>query len=64
MKWINVPSYSPEAVAEFTVGLMLTTIRKYHKAYNRVREHNFTLSGLSAVQILPGPPPSQALTKA
>jgi D-lactate dehydrogenase len=42
----RVPSYSPEAVAEFTVGMMLTVIRKYHKAYNRVREGNFLLDGL------------------
>lgn len=42
----HVPSYSPEAVAEFAVGMMLLAIRKYHKAYNRVREGNFLLSGL------------------
>jgi lactate dehydrogenase-like 2-hydroxyacid dehydrogenase len=42
----RVPSYSPEAVAEFTVGMMMTVVRKYHKAYNRVREGNFLLDGL------------------
>ncbi|MDO6426873.1 2-hydroxyacid dehydrogenase [Thalassotalea sp. 1_MG-2023] len=42
----RVPVYSPEAVAEHTVGLMLTLSRKYHKAYNRVREGNFSLDGL------------------
>ncbi len=42
----RVPEYSPEAVAEHTVGLMLTLSRKYHKAYNRVREGNFALDGL------------------
>jgi len=41
-----VPSYSPHAVAEFTVGLLLTVVRKYHKAFNRTREGNFSLSGL------------------
>jgi len=46
IKVARVPSYSPEAVAEFTVGMMLTVIRKYHKAYNRVREGNFLLDGL------------------
>jgi len=46
IKVTRVPSYSPEAVAEFTVGMMLTVIRKYHKAYNRVREGNFLLDGL------------------
>ena len=42
----RVPEYSPEAVAEHTVGLMLTLSRKFHKAYNRVREGNFSLQGL------------------
>ena len=45
LKVTHVPSYSPQAVAEFTVGLILTTVRKYHKAYNRVREGDFTLTG-------------------
>jgi D-lactate dehydrogenase len=42
----NVPSYSPEAVAEFAVGLIQTVNRKTHRAYNRVREGNFNLEGL------------------
>ncbi|QOL26450.1 2-hydroxyacid dehydrogenase [Thalassotalea sp. LPB0316] len=42
----RVPEYSPEAVAEHTVGLMLTLSRKFHKAYNRIREGNFALDGL------------------
>jgi D-lactate dehydrogenase len=42
----RVPSYSPEAVAEHTLALMLTLIRKTHKAYNRVKENNFDLNGL------------------
>jgi lactate dehydrogenase-like 2-hydroxyacid dehydrogenase len=46
IKVVRVPSYSPEAVAEFAVGMILTVIRKYHKAYNRVREGNFLLTGL------------------
>ncbi|KAF9453683.1 hypothetical protein P691DRAFT_694283 [Macrolepiota fuliginosa MF-IS2] len=46
IKVARVPAYSPEAVAEFTVGMMMTVIRKYHKAYNRVREGNFLLDGL------------------
>ena len=45
LKVTHVPSYSPHAVAEFTVGLILTTVRKYHKSYNRVREGDFTLTG-------------------
>ncbi|QRV76550.1 D-isomer specific 2-hydroxyacid dehydrogenase, NAD binding domain [Ceratobasidium sp. AG-Ba] len=42
----TVPAYSPEAVAEFAVGMLLTIVRKYHKAFNRVREGNFLLDGL------------------
>ncbi len=43
---VRVPSYSPEAVAEHAVALMLTLNRKTNKAYNRVREGNFSLQGL------------------
>lgn len=42
----RVPAYSPEAVAEHCVALMLTLNRKTHKAYNRIREDNFDLNGL------------------
>ncbi|CAI6090870.1 hypothetical protein V2G26_015380 [Clonostachys chloroleuca] len=42
----NVPSYSPEAVAEFAVALIQTLNRNTHRAYNRVREGNFALNGL------------------
>jgi D-lactate dehydrogenase len=42
----NVPSYSPEAVAEFAVALLQTLNRKTHRAFNRVREGNFSLDGL------------------
>lgn len=43
---LRVPAYSPEAVAEHCIALMLTLSRKTHKAYNRVREDNFDLNGL------------------
>ncbi|WP_439152815.1 2-hydroxyacid dehydrogenase [Winogradskyella sp.] len=43
---VRVPSYSPEAVAEHTFALILTLNRKTHKAYNRVREGNFSLKNL------------------
>lgn len=43
---VRVPEYSPYAVAEHTFGLILALNRKIHKAYNRVREGNFALSGL------------------
>jgi D-lactate dehydrogenase len=42
----RVPAYSPHAVAEHTVAMMLTLNRKTHRAYNRVREGNFALEGL------------------
>jgi D-lactate dehydrogenase len=42
----RVPAYSPHAVAEHTLGMMLALNRKYHKAFNRVREGNFSLEGL------------------
>jgi D-lactate dehydrogenase len=43
---VRVPAYSPHAVAEHTVALLLCLNRKIHRAYNRVREHNFSLNGL------------------
>jgi len=42
----RVPAYSPHAVAEHTVALILALNRKTHRAYNRVREGNFALDGL------------------
>lgn len=42
----RVPAYSPEAVAEHTVAMILCLNRKLHKAYNRVRDDNFALDGL------------------
>ena len=43
---VRVPEYSPHAVAEHTIGLVLTLDRRLHKAYNRVRDGNFSLEGL------------------
>jgi D-lactate dehydrogenase len=43
---VRVPAYSPHAVAEHAVALLLTLNRKIHRAFNRVRELNFSLSGL------------------
>ena len=42
----RVPAYSPYAVAEHAVGMLLTLNRKIHRAFNRVRELNFSLNGL------------------
>ncbi|MBS3941709.1 MAG: 2-hydroxyacid dehydrogenase [Actinobacteria bacterium] len=43
---VRVPAYSPYAVAEHTVALMLSVQRKIHRAHNRVRDGNFALDGL------------------
>ncbi len=43
---VRVPSYSPQAVAEHALALIMTLNRKTHKAYNRVRDGNFALDGL------------------
>ncbi|MDD9898899.1 MAG: 2-hydroxyacid dehydrogenase [Candidatus Melainabacteria bacterium] len=43
---VRVPSYSPDAVAEHAIALILTLNRKTHKAYNRTREANFSIDGL------------------
>ena len=42
---VHVPAYSPYAVAEHAMALLLTSVRRIHKAYNRTREFNFSLSG-------------------
>ena len=47
----RVPAYSPNAISEFTVGLVLTLGRQIHRAYNRVRENNFELQGLEGFEI-------------
>jgi len=46
MTIVRVPAYSPYAVAEYAIGLILTLNRQIHRAYNRVRENNFSLDGL------------------
>lgn len=43
---VRVPAYSPHAVAEHAVALMLTLNRKTHRAYYRIRDNNFTINGL------------------
>ena len=44
---VHVPAYSPYAVAEHAIALLLTSVRRIHKAYNRTREFNFSLNGLT-----------------
>lgn len=48
---VRVPAYSPYAVAEHTLGLILSLNRKFHKAYGRVRDGNFALDGLLGFDI-------------
>ena len=48
---VRVPAYSPYAVAEHTAALLLTSIRRIHKAYNRTRDFNFSLNGLTGYDL-------------
>ena len=48
---VRVPAYSPYAVAEHTMAMLLTSVRRIHKAYNRTREFNFSLSGLKGFDL-------------
>ena len=47
----RVPAYSPYAVAEHAMALYLTNNRRIHKAYNRVRDYNFSLAGLTGTDL-------------
>ena len=47
----SVPSYSPHAVSEFTIGLMLSLARHIPRAYQRVRDNNFELEGLEGFEL-------------
>ena len=47
----RVPEYSPHAVAEFAFGLLLTNVRRVHKAYIRTKDHNFSLEGLTGFDL-------------
>ncbi len=51
VKVVRVPAYSPNAVAEHAIALILTLNRKTHKAYNRVRESNFSLERLTGFNL-------------
>jgi len=48
---VRVPAYSPESIAEHTIGLILSLNRHIHRAYNRVRESNFSLNGLLGFEL-------------
>lgn len=51
IKVLRVPAYSPHAVAEHAVALIMTLNRKTHKAYNRVREGNFSIERLTGFEL-------------
>lgn len=48
---VHVPAYSPYAVAEFAMALLLNLNRKLHRAYNRTRDFNFSINGLTGVDL-------------
>lgn len=48
---LRVPSYSPEAVAEFAIALLLTVNRFTHRAYNRTRDFNMSINGLMGTDL-------------
>lgn len=48
---LRVPAYSPEAVAEHTAALLMTSVRRIHKAYNRTRDFNFSIAGLEGFNL-------------
>lgn len=48
---LRVPAYSPHAVAEHAMALLLTSIRRIHKAYIRTKDHNFSLAGLTGFDL-------------
>ncbi len=48
---VHVPAYSPYAVAEHAIALLMTSIRRIHKAYIRTRDFNFSLSGMTGFDL-------------
>lgn len=51
LRIVRVPAYSPYAVAEHAIALLLTSIRRIHKAYIRTKDFNFSLSGLTGFDL-------------
>lgn len=48
---VRVPAYSPYAVAEHAMAMLLTSVRRIHKAYNRTKDFNFSLGGLTGFDL-------------
>ena len=51
IKVLRVPGYSPEGVAEHAITIAMAANRKIHKAYNKVRDNNFSLTGLTGLNL-------------
>ena len=51
LRIFRVPAYSPYAVAEHTIALLLTSVRRIHKAYIRTRDFNFSLNGMTGFDL-------------
>lgn len=51
LKVVRVPAYSPNAIAEYALALILTLNRRIYRAYNRVREGNFSIEGLQGFDV-------------
>ena len=51
LRVVNVPAYSPYAVAEHAMALLLTSVRRIHKAYIRTRDFNFSLNGMTGFDL-------------
>lgn len=51
LRVVRVPAYSPHAVAEHTMGLLLTLNRRLHRAYIRTRDFNFSIVGLTGIDL-------------
>ena len=51
IKIFHVPAYSPHAVAEHAMAMLLTSVRRIHKAYIRTRDFNFSLNGMTGFEL-------------
>lgn len=51
IKVVRVPAYSPYAVAEHAIAMLLTSVRRIHKAYIRTRDYNFSLEGMTGFDL-------------
>lgn len=51
IKVVRVPAYSPYAVAEHAIAMLMTSVRRIHKAYIRTRDYNFSLEGMTGFDL-------------